>query len=325
MKVLVTGGAGFIGSHLVDLLIEGDHEVSVVDNLTTGRLQNVNEHAHFYLEDICSREFKHLLAREQPQVVFHEAAQMSVKKSMDDPVNDAEVNVLGMLNLLEACALTGVRKVVFASSGATYGEPDYLPMDEDHPQRPASPYGITKMVGEHYLAFYRRERGLQFTALRYGNVYGPRQSALGEAGVVAIFTTQLLTGQVPTIHWDGKQVRDYVYVGDVARANMLALHSERANGRTYCIGTGEGSTVNHVYSELCRILGVSVTPEHGPRRAGDLRAAYFDTTRAQTDLGWRARVSLADGLARTAAAFWAELRDVDAPPAVAAGIQQHGG
>jgi UDP-glucose 4-epimerase len=244
---------------------------------------------------------------EQPEVVFHEAAQMSVKKSTDDPVYDAEVNVLGLLNVLEACTASNVRKILFASSGATYGNPDYLPLDEKHPLRPASPYGITKMVGEHYLAYYALDRGLQFTALRYGNVYGPRQDSHGEAGVIAIFTNQLLSGRTPVIHWDGEQVRDYIYVGDVARANLCAATA--GDGGIYCIGTGRGTSVNELYKGLTSALGFFVEPVRAPRRAGDLRAAYFDTTRAEADLGWRATMSLEEGLARTVAAFRAEALD----------------
>jgi UDP-glucose 4-epimerase len=305
VKALVTGGAGFIGSHIVDLLVEVGHDVSVVDNLVGGRQSNVNPHARFYREDIGTTEFRQIMRWEKPEVVFHQAAQMSVKKSTDDPIYDAQVNVLGLLNVLESCTTVGVRKVVFASSGATYGNPDCLPLDEEHPLRPASPYGITKMVAEHYLAYYALDRGLQYTALRYGNVYGPRQDAHGEAGVVAIFTAQLLAGQTPVIHWDGEQVRDYVYVGDVARANLLAANA--GDGRTYCIGTGIGASVNRLYADLCNALGVHVMADHAPRRAGDLRAAYFDTTRAQQDLGWKADVSLEEGLERTAAAFRRDL------------------
>ena len=305
MKALVTGGAGFIGSHIVDALLQDGHDVAVVDNLVGGRRSNVNAHARFYYEDICAPEFRQILLNERPEVVFHEAAQMSVKKSTDDPVYDAQVNVMGLLNVLESCTAAGVRKIIFASSGATYGNPDYLPLDTKHPQRPESPYGITKMVAEHYLAYYALDRGLQYTALRYGNVYGPRQDAHGEAGVVAIFTTQLLTGKTPVIHWDGEQVRDYIYVGDVASANIAA--ATRGNNSIYCVGTGVGTSVNTLYRELCTALGVNVTPGNAPRRAGDLRAAYFDTRPTEADLDWKARVSLEDGLARTVAAFRAEL------------------
>jgi UDP-glucose 4-epimerase len=305
VKTLVTGGAGFIGSHIVDLLLAEGHRVAVVDNLVGGRRSNIHGSARWYQEDIRNDEFARIVAHEQPEVMFHQAAQMSVKKSTDDPVYDATVNVLGLLNVLEACVRTRVRKVIFASSGATYGNPDYLPLDEQHQLRPASPYGITKMVAEHYLAYYRRDHGLQYTALRYGNVYGPRQDSHGEAGVIAIFIRQLLTGHTPVIHWDGEQVRDYVYVGDVAQANLRAAAA--GDGGSYCIGTGAGTSVNQVYDELCRILSLQVKPERAPRRAGDLRAAYFDTRLAERDLDWRPSVTLDRGLARTVEAFRAEL------------------
>src|SRR5258708_5250411 len=201
MKALVTGGAGFIGSHIADLLVEEGHDVATVDNLVSGRRENVHQRVVLYVEDIGSPKFREILRQEQPEIVFHQAAQMSVKKSTDDPMYDARVNVLGLLNVLEACTSTAVRKVVFASSGATYGNPDYLPLDEQHPLPPASPYGITKMVAEHYLAYYALDRGLQYTALRYGNVYGPRQDSHGEAGVIAIFTNQLLSGRAPLLPW----------------------------------------------------------------------------------------------------------------------------
>jgi UDP-glucose 4-epimerase len=230
---------------------------------------------------------------------------MSVKKSTDDPVYDARINVMGLLNVLEGCVATGVRKIVFASSGATYGNPDYLPLDEAHPLRPASPYGITKMVAEHYLAYYALDRGLKYTALRYGNVYGPRQDAHGEAGVIAIFTNQLLSGRTPMIHWDGEQVRDYVYVGDVARANVAA--ATHGDNGVYCVGTGVGTSVNRLYAALCDALGIHVEADRGPRRAGDLRAAYFDTSRAQADLRWRADVPIEEGLGLTVACFRSEL------------------
>lgn len=304
MKAVVTGGAGFIGSHLVDLLLTEGHDVVVVDNLVTGKRSNLNPHSAFFELDVVSPDFHEVLSAVRPDVVFHQAAQMSVKASTDDPLYDARVNVLGLVNVLEACARTGVRKIVFASSGATFGNPTYLPIDEDHPQRPESPYGITKMVAEHYLKYYALDRGLTFTALRYGNVYGPRQDSLGEAGVVAIFTRMLLAGQAPIIHWDGEQIRDYVFVEDVARANLRAAIA--GDGQCYCIGTGTGTSVNQLFRLLSETLGVSIPPRHAPRRAGDLRTAYFSTKRAREELHWEPEISLIDGLKRTAEAWQRE-------------------
>jgi len=305
MKALVTGGAGFIGSHIVDRLVAEGHDVSVVDNLATGKRSNLNPRAHFYEMDVVSPSFVEVLEIARPEVVFHEAAQMSVKASTDDPLYDARVNVMGLVNVLESCVRTGVRKVVFASSGATFGNPVYLPIDEDHPQRPESPYGITKMVAEHYLKYYAADRALDFTALRYGNVYGPRQDSFGEAGVVAIFARKLLAGETPTIHWDGEQVRDYVYVEDVARANLLAATG--GDGRCYCVGTGVGTSVNELYQVLCETIGVYIPARRAPRRPGDLRTAYFDTTRIRNDLNWAPEVSLREGVKRTVEACRHEL------------------
>jgi UDP-glucose 4-epimerase len=301
MRMMVTGGAGFIGSHLVDLLIREGHDVSIVDDLSTGKRQNLHPAARFFEMDIRSRELRHLLRDERPEVVYHQAAQSSVKVSTDDPCLDAEVNVVGLVNLLEGCAAAGARKVVFASSGATYGNPLYLPIDENHIQAPASPYGISKFVSEHYLKYYALDRGVSFTALRYGNVYGPRQDPHGEAGVVAIFSRQLLDGNVPTIHWDGKQTRDYVSVTDVARANLAA--ATLGDGACYSIATGMGTSVNKLYSVLCAIVGRSVEPNRAPRRPGDLRHAYFDCRRAHKDLKWQPAVELAEGLVQTVESF----------------------
>jgi UDP-glucose 4-epimerase len=301
MRAIVTGGAGFIGSHLVDLLIAEGHKVAVIDNLSTGNRKNLNSRARFYEVDIRSGDLEWIFRDERPEVVFHQAAQSSVKVSTDDPRLDADVNIVGLINLLETCATAKVRKVIFASSGATYGNPHYLPMDEEHPQQPESPYGISKLTSEHYLRYYARDRDVTFTALRYGNVYGPRQDPFGEAGVIAIFTQQLLTGAMPTIHWDGKQTRDYVSVKDVARANLQA--ATRGDGNCYCIGTGQGTSVNQIFQLLRDATGRYGEPEHTGRRPGDLRHAHFDCARARADLEWQPTIRLADGLAETVEAF----------------------
>jgi len=301
VRTVVTGGAGFIGSHIVDILLAHGHDVVIVDNLVTGKRENLNPRASFVELDIVDEAMRGLLSEVRPEVVYHEAAQMSVKVSTDDPLYDARVNVFGLVNVLEGCVEAGVRKVVFASSGATYGNPLSLPFDEQSPQLPESPYGITKMVAEHYLQYYARDHGLRFTSLRYGNVYGPRQDSMGEAGVIAIFANQLLAGKTPDIHWDGKQTRDYVHVHDVARANLLA--ATRGDDLCICIGTGRPTSVNDIYRLLCAHLGMDVEPGHAPRRPGDLRAAYFDVTRAREELEWAATVSLDEGIADTVRFF----------------------
>ncbi len=302
MRILVTGGAGFIGSHVVDAYLEAGHEVIVVDNLATGRRENVDPRARLVVMDICDPALHDLMADVKPRVVNHHAAQPSVKVSVDDPALDARINVLGLINVLEASWQAGVEKFIYiASGGAMYGEPEYLPVDEDHPIRPLSPYAITKAVGEHYLRFYEHEYGLRWTSLRYGNVYGPRQDPHGEAGVVAIFTEQLLTGQTPVIHWDGEQQKDFVYVGDCARANLLVL--DGGDGQAYNIGTGHGTSVNHLYETLLKVMGLNVVPDRGPRRPGDIRYSYLNCDKIARELGWRAQVSLEEGLRRTVEYF----------------------
>ncbi len=300
MRIIVTGGAGFIGSHIVDRYLELGHEVLVVDNLWShggGRRENVPARAAFAQVDIRDEELGHLFLKFKPDVVCHEAAQHSVAIGARDPKYDAQVNVLGLINVLEAAAKASARKVIYASSGAIFGTPDRLPIDERTPQMPESPYGITKMVGEHYLRFYKRERGLDFTALRYANVYGPRQDPNGEAGVIAIFAGRFLSKSGVRIDWDGEQTRDYVFVDDVARCNVLAL--DRGSGGSYVIGTGIRTSVNQLYRALVEISGFEAPVEHAPKRPGDVRDAQFDAGLAKRELDWEAQVALLDGMRRT--------------------------
>jgi UDP-glucose 4-epimerase len=300
MKVLVTGGAGFIGSHVVDALIEAGHQASIVDSLWKrggGRLENVNPKAQFYVVDIRDSGLADVFEAERPDVVCHLAAQHSVAVSTELPAYDAQVNVLGLINLLENCVRYKARKVVFASSAATYGITERMPVDEETPQRPESPYGITKMVSEHYLRVWKKMYGLDYTILRYGNVYGPRQDPSGEAGVIAIFTSCILNGKAVQIHWDGEQSKDYVYVGDIARANLLAL--TRGDGQAYCVATGEGTSVNALYRHLTQITGNKVDVVRAPKRVGDIRLSVFDCSKAERELGWKAEVSLREGLTLT--------------------------
>jgi UDP-glucose 4-epimerase len=293
----VTGGAGFIGSHVVDVMIEAGHQVSIVDNLWEhggGRLENVNPQAKFYKIDIRRPELEQVFENEKPEVICHHAAQHSVKISTDNPEYDAQVNVLGLINLLQCATRYGTRKVIFASSGATYGAVDKMPVDENTPQRPESPYGITKLASEHYLQFWKGMHGLDFTSLRYGNVYGPRQDPTGEAGVIAIFARGVLQGEPIRIDWDGEQQKDYVYVGDVARANLLAI--TKGNGQAYCIATGKGTSVNALYRHLVDITGNEVETYSAPRRPGDIYLTYFDCSKAEKQLGWIPQTSLDVGL-----------------------------
>jgi UDP-glucose 4-epimerase len=304
LRIIVTGGAGFIGSHVADAYLAAGHDVAVVDSLWAqggGRREHLKDRVHFVHMDIRDQSLERLFSEFKPEVVSHHAAQHSVAISSRDPQYDAAVNVLGLLNVLDNSVKTSVRKVIFASSGATYGEPTQMPITETTPQLPTSPYGITKMVAEHYLRFYRAEHGLDFTALRYGNVYGPRQDPSGEAGVIAIFIGKFLAGQGVRIDSDGEQTRDYVYVGDVAEANMLAL--ERGAGGCYVIGTNERTSVNALYRELVAIVGASPPVERAPKRPGDVRDAQFDPALAARELAWMPRTSLREGMQKTVAYF----------------------
>src|SRR5438552_5116280 len=259
MRILVTGGAGFIGSHIVDQCIARDHEVTVIDNLWAkggGKEQNLNPKARFFRADITDDvALQSIFDEVRPEVVSHQAAQHSVAISTKNPQFDARVNVLGLLNVLTNCTRIGTRKIVFASSGATYGTPARLPIDEEVPQRPESPYGITKMVAEHYLRYWQEAHGLTYTALRYGNVYGPRQDPNGEAGVIAIFAKRFLDHDSVRIDWDGEQKKDYVFVGDVAQANLIAMEPGYGDNDIFCIATGKGTSVNEIYNLLAAQIG----------------------------------------------------------------------
>jgi UDP-glucose 4-epimerase len=304
LNVLVTGGAGFIGSHVVDVMIEAGHQVSILDNLWEhggGRMEHVNSQAKFYKIDIRDPALADVFEEQQPEAVCHLAAQHSVKLSTDDPAHDAQVNVLGLINLLQCCTQFGARKVVFSSSGATYGTVDEMPIAEETPQHPESPYAITKLASEHYLRYWKAAYGLDFTSLRYGNVYGPRQDPTGEAGVIAIFARAILLGEPVRIDWDGEQQKDYVYVRDVARANRLAL--TRGCGEAYCIATGQGTSVNALYRGLADIVGREAEIVHAPKRPGDIYLSYFDCAKAEEELDWRAETVLKEGLRLTVEYF----------------------
>lgn len=306
MKVLITGGAGFIGSHVAKVCLRAGHSVIVADNLSTGSTVNVPEGARFYLVDIGSAEIERLLQLERPDIVDHHAAQISVTLSTRDPLADARINALGLLNLLGACARSGVRKLVYASTGgAIYGETDVLPTPEDHPAAPPSPYGIHKLLGEHYLRFYRLQHGLDSTVLRYANVYGPRQNPDGEAGVVSIFISRLLRGEQPTLFAYPDQpegmLRDYVYVEDVARANLLAMQA--GGGECLNIGTGQATSTGALYREIAALMPGAPEPRRADARPGDLRRSCLHVARARQVLGWKPEVNLHEGLSRTVAFF----------------------
>jgi UDP-glucose 4-epimerase len=302
MKILVTGGAGFIGSHTVDALVSAGHDVAVLDDLSAGKREQVNPAARLHHVDLRDAEkVKAVVGREKPEVIVHLAAQMDVRRSVADPAFDAQVNVVGMLNLMEAGRVNGLRRVVFSSTGgAIYGEQDTFPCDEDHPQRPVSPYGVAKLATERYLFFYKVQYGIDYLALRYANVYGPRQDPHGEAGVVAIFCGRMLEGKPVTIFGTGEQTRDYVYVGDVVRANLAAVKSPATGAIN--IGTGIETSVNRLFQELAG-SSYELKPVYGPARPGEQQRSVISPTRAARELGWRAEIGLRDGLSRTLAFF----------------------
>jgi UDP-glucose 4-epimerase len=298
MKVLVTGGAGFIGSHVVDAYIAAGHQVCVVDNLFTGKVSNLNQTAQFYQIDIASREFDEVIGHEKPDVVSHQAARVDVRASMEQPLLFAQTNVIGSLNLLESCRRHGVRKVIYAQTGGcVYGEPVELPSPETHVIQPIDPYGVSKYLMELYLKTYAHQFGISFTVLRYPNVYGPRQDHKGEAGVVSIFSKHMLIGTQAVINGTGEQLRDYVYATDIARANLLALHL--GDNQIYNVGSGVGTSVNRIFSLLKEISGYSREPVFGPLRPGEVSASYLDSRKAERELGWKCEIALEEGLRNT--------------------------
>jgi UDP-glucose 4-epimerase len=303
MKILVTGGAGFIGSHVVDACLAAGHEVAVVDNLSTGKPENVNPGAQLLIDDIRDPDaMRKLVGRQRPEVICHLAAKVNVRESQSQPLLYAEVNVLGSLALLEAACAAGVRKVIYASTGgAVYGEPRYLPVDEDHPIQPLDPYGASKHHVEHYLPIYRALHSIDYTVLRFPNVYGPRQDPYGEAGVVAIWTAALLEGRRVTINGSGAQERDFVYVGDIARAMVLALTA--GGGQIMNLASGVGTSINTLYELLRQATGRDDAPQYGPAKAGEVQRIVLTAERARRVLGWQPKVSLPEGLQRTIAFF----------------------
>jgi len=297
MKVLVTGGAGFIGSHIVDALAERGHDVAVLDNLTTGRKGFVREDAELYVGDVNGDELRQAIGRFKPEIVIHHAAQIDVQASLKRPVFDAEVNILGTIRLLEACRDYGVAKIVYASSAAVYGMPEKLPIDETHGIRPMSFYGISKYVPEHYIQTFGELYGLDYTVLRYANVFGERQDPRGEGGVVSIFADRLLRGETPVIFGDGEQTRDFVYVKDVAAANVAAL--DRGGKGVYNVSRNERTSVNELLRVMCELSGAPFAPEYRDARSGDIAHSRLDNARARRDLDWSPETPLREGLRAT--------------------------
>jgi UDP-glucose 4-epimerase len=302
MKILVTGGAGFIASQISDAFINEGHEVFIIDNLSTGFEKNINPKANFIKADICDKNLSQLFEREKFDVVNHHAAQMDVRRSVADPAFDANTNIIGTINLLQNCENTGVNKFMFASTGgAVYGEQDYFPADEKHPTSPLSPYGISKLAVEKYLYFYNAQYKLNYSILRYANIYGPRQNPFGEAGVIAIFTTKLLNGEQPIINGSGKQTRDYVFVGDVVKANLLALKDN--NTDIYNVGTGLETNVNEIFNKLNSIIGKGQREKHGPAAPGEQMRSVITSDKLFNKFNWRPDTSLQTGLEKTVQFF----------------------
>lgn len=298
-KILITGGGGFIGSHIVDSLINEDYEVIVIDNLSRGKEANINPKAKFYKLDIQSPKLEAVFRREKPDYVSHHAAQIDVRRSVSDPIFDAKINILGTINILQNCVNYKVKRVIFASSGgAIYGEQIIFPAPETHPLKPISPYGIAKLVAEHYLHYYMTVHGLDYVSLRYANVYGPRQDPFGEAGVVAIFIQKILNGVQPVISGDGRQTRDFIYVEDVVRANIQAMEGG-ISGHAFNIGTGIETTVNQVFNHLTEIINPAIEAKHITPKKGEQRRSVLDCTNAKTTLNWEPQTHFFDGLKRT--------------------------
>ena len=304
MNILITGGAGFIGSHVADACVAAGHLTCVVDDLSMGRRENLHPEVEFVQLDIRSDKLWEMFDRVKFDVVIHHAAQMDVRKSVEDPLFDASVNIIGTLNLLEICRAHGVKQFIFASTGgAIYGDqsPDEKPADELHPTKPISPYGVSKLTIENYLHYYRTVFGLTHVVLRYGNVYGPRQNPHGEAGVIAIFTGKMLAGGQPVINGDGRQTRDYVYVEDVVKANMLALTYDRSG--IFNVGTGIETNVNELFAILRELTSSQCEEQHAEAKKGEQQRSVLDATNISRTLGWAPGVALREGLRRTVDSF----------------------
>ena len=312
MKIIVTGGAGFIGSNIADALVDLGHRVVIIDNLSRGKKENINPRAKFYKVDIRDKKIAEIFKKEKPGAVFHYAAQIDIRTSVRDPMLDAEINVLGTINILQAAATAKVKKIIFASSGGSLSsEETILPTPENKFALPVSPYGAAKISAEMYLHYFWKMYGLAYAALRMANVYGPRQSPHGEAGVIAIFTDKMLHGKQPVIFGNGRQTRDYVYIGDVIRANLLALKSKKVG--SYNVGTGKETDVIYLFRKLRQLTGAKVGEVHGSPAGqknkattlapGEQKRSSLDAGKIRRELGWRPKIKLDDGLQKTVAWF----------------------
>ena len=307
MKVLVTGGAGFIASHIADAFLEAGHDVVILDDLSTGFEKNINPKAKFVKLDIRDKEVENLFRDEKFDVINHHAAQMDVRRSVADPAFDAGTNIIGTINLLQNSIKYGVKKFMFASTGgAVYGEQEYFPADENHPTNPVSPYGISKLSVEKYLFFYYNEYNLNYTILRYANIYGPRQNPFGEAGVVAIFTSKMLKGEQPVINGTGKQTRDYVFVKDVVNANLITLDDTASD--IYNVGTSKETDVNYLFNTLNEIIGKNYEEKHGPAAPGEQIRSVITSDKMFNKFNWKPSTELKEGLKETVEFFRTDLK-----------------
>ena len=298
MKILITGGAGFIGSHLIDKLIKKNHKVIVIDDLSTGKKEYLNPKGKFYKIDICSPKISQIFKKEKPEIVFHYAAQINVRKSVAEPIEDAKINILGSLNILENCKKYKVKKIIFASTGgAIYGEADVIPTPETYPVFPLSPYGVAKLTIEKYLNYYFKVFGLSFAALRLANVYGSRQNSKGEAGVVAIFCDKMLSGKQPIINGNGKQNRDFIYIEDVVTAAILAMKRNKIG--IFNIGTAKKTDVNTIFRKLKKLTASNCKEIHNAAKPGEQKRSCLDYAKAKKELGWQTKYSLEKGLKET--------------------------
>ncbi|HLV10407.1 MAG TPA: NAD-dependent epimerase/dehydratase family protein [Halanaerobiales bacterium] len=297
MRVMVTGGAGFIGSSIVDKLLDKGYEIIVVDNLSTGKEENLNPGAEFYKLDINSPELYEIFEKREIDYLIHHAAQIDVNRSVEAPLFDAGNNIMASINLFEACCQHGVKKIIYASSAAVYGDPDYLPVDEKHPLRPMSPYGISKHTPEHYLKIYSDIYGIEYTVFRYSNAYGPRQDPLGEGGVISIFIDQMLADKKPIIYGDGENTRDFIHIYDIVEANIRAL--KQGANEILNISCNTQNSINELYGIINKILGTEITAIYEDQRKGDISHSCLDNSRAREVLGWAPEYDLYSGLVQT--------------------------